>query len=256
MDLKIHGSEKSYFFLRVLFSVIGLLVIGMTASAVLSSRGGAMQVGTIAIIVMYVLIIVLYVWFVNFLMIGHLRGNGVRINANQFPEAYGMMQEIAGTFGMKKMPEVFLLQSGGALNAYATRFVGRNYVAIYSEVFSLVEGEPEVLKFIMAHEFAHVKRHHMQKRFWTFLSFWVPFLGAAYSRSCEYTCDNFGHAVTGPGSRKGLVLLAAGKDLYARVNIDQYLLDSESGNSMATKVAEKFFSHPNLPHRIANIDRV
>jgi len=142
---------------------------------------------------------------------------------------------------------------GGALNAFAVRFSGRNYIAVYSEVFSLVSTDVDALKYVMAHALGHVKRAHMSRRFWTFPSSIIPFLGAAYSRACEYTCDNYGAAFSGNGSLSGLLLLAAGKDLYKKVDWENYIEDAKLGYSFAVKFMGLFMSHPYLPKRLANL---
>jgi Zn-dependent protease with chaperone function len=188
-------------------------------------------------------------------MIGYLKGNGILINESQFPEAYTMIQEIKTIYQMKTEPKVFLIQEGGVLNAYAARFVGRNYIAIYADVFEQIEKAPDVLKFILAHEMAHVEAHHVQKMFWTGLSFYVPFLAQAYSRACEYTCDMNGYVVSKTGARNGLVMLAAGKHLYNKVNIEQYIRDYQENSTFVVKFVEKLSSHPNLPKRIEYLEK-
>ena len=146
------------------------------------------------------------------------------------------------------------MQNGGVLNAFATRFVGRNYVVIYSEIFDLIHEErTDELSFIIAHELGHVKRNHILKRLLLFPSFIVPFLGAAYSRACEYTCDNIGNALSPNGSKNGLMILAAGKKSFKKVNMDEYLELAEDETGFWKWFAEKVSSHPNLPKRIENV---
>ena len=245
MVLKVKKSERFYFLLKVIFTIIPLLgVSGFIASE------GTKAVATFSIFAMYLFFFIMYSTAIRFLMNGYLRGNGVRVTESQFPEVHQMILEIASEFNMKKIPEVFLVQSGGALNAFATRFAGRNYIAVYSEVFSLIENDPSVLKFVLAHELAHIKRKHLQKHSWTFLSFYVPFLNAAYSRSCEHTCDGFANGISREGALKGLTLLASGRELYKKIDVETYLRDYELQNSLTVKIAEKFFSHPTLPNRI------
>ncbi len=252
--MKHHPKENQYFILRVVFSVIGLFIV---FSIVYSSRKDvSIAAGSVlSTMIIYVAVIIIYLRFFNMLMIGYLRGNGILINENQFPEVYAMVQEIKTIYRMETEPKVFLIQEGGVLNAYAARFVGRNYIAIYADVFEQVERDPEVLKFILAHEMAHVKEHHVQKMFWTGLSFYVPFLAQAYSRACEYTCDMNGYVASKTGARNGLVMLAAGKHLYNKVNIGQYVKDCQENSSFAVKLVEKFNSHPNLPKRIEYLEK-
>ncbi len=252
--MKHHPKESLYFGLRVIFSAIGLVLLFAIVYLMKKSVSIAAR-SAFSTFIIYIAAIILYLRFFNMVMIGYLRGNGIRINEQQFPEVYMMIQEIKNTYRMKTDLQVFLIQEGGALNAYAARFVGKNYVAIYADVFEQVGKDSEVLKFILAHEMAHVQERHVQKMFWTGLSFYVPFLAQAYSRACEYTCDMNGYVVAREGARKGLAMLAAGKHLYRDVNIEQYVMDYQKNNSFAVKLVEKLNSHPNLPKRIEYLER-
>ncbi|HSI66570.1 MAG TPA: M48 family metallopeptidase, partial [Planococcus sp. (in: firmicutes)] len=110
------------------------------------------------------LIIFAIALFMNAVMLGSIRGNGVRIHERQFPDVYERIQTLAKEMDLKKVPDVFVIQSEGALNAFATRFFGRDMVVLYSEVFELAreQGNDE-LDFILAHELAHIKRRHVWK---------------------------------------------------------------------------------------------
>ncbi len=102
--------------------------------------------------------------FFHAVSIGSIRGNGVRVSERQFPDVYERIQTLSYDMRLPRVPDVFILQSEGALNAFATRFFGRNVVVLYSEVFELArqKGDKE-LEFIIAHELAHVKRRHIWK---------------------------------------------------------------------------------------------
>ena len=249
MTTKPHRKENLYFSLRILFSLVGLFFVSLGISKLFSLAESSFVV-TIVTFLIYFLAFVAYFWFMQVFMIGHLRGNGIQITDKQFPEVFAMIEEAAKILEIKKVPKVFLIQSGGVLNAFATRFAGKDYVAIYSDVFATIETQSDVLKFILSHELAHVKRRHIQKRFWTFLSFYIPFLGSAYSRACEYTCDSYAAEIVPNGSNSGLLLLAAGRELYKKVDLEQYLTAFDSNNSGAVKFAGIFASHPHLPKRI------
>lgn len=252
MTQKIHRMENVYFVLRILFSVLGLGLAALWLSSSFSADQKATAI-TLGTIITYVVLIAFYVFFTKIIMLGHLRGNGIEINARQFAAAAAMVQEICQAYGLKTIPKVFVLQSGGVLNAFAARFSGKEYVAIYSDIFCLAEADPEVLKFVLAHELAHVVRRHNQKRFWTLLSFYVPFLGPAYSRACEHTCDGLASGFVPANATKGLILLAAGKDLYQKVDTGVYLESFETNNTPAVRFAGLLASHPYLPKRIQYI---
>ncbi len=147
-------------------------------------------------------------------------------------------------------------QQGGFLNAFAVRFSGKNYIAIYTEVFSLINSDLDAVKFVIGHELGHVKRMHMSKRFWTFPSSIIPFLGSAYSRRCEYTCDNIGSLFAGGKAQDGLVLLAAGRDLYKQVDVADYVEEAKANYTAAVKFVGLFMSHPYLPKRLKNLEGI
>ena len=130
---------------------------------------------------------------------------------------------------MKKIPAVYLLQAGGALNAFATRFFWRDFVVVYSDVLETAyEQGNKTVEFIVGHELGHIKRRHSTKHTPLFPSFIVPFLNSAYSRACEYTCDRIGHASRPEGSVPGMLVLAAGKRLHSKMDVDAFLANSHS----------------------------
>ena len=187
-------------------------------------------------------------------MVGYVKGNGVRITIDQFPDVYSTIQKQCEQLNIN-VPPVYIIQNGGVLNAFATRFVGRNYVVLYSEIFELAfEDAADELNFVIAHELGHIKRHHLIKRFWLWPSSLIPFLGASYSRACEFTCDNIGHALSPNGSKLGLLLLASGKKIYKNVNVKEYLSSASYESGFWVWFAEKVSSHPNLPKRIDNLE--
>ena len=186
------------------------------------------------------------------IFIGRLRGNGVRVNARQFPALHRQVREHAAKLGMKSVPDVFVLQSGGVLNAFATRFFGRDFVVIYSDVLALAEERGEAaVGFIVAHELAHVARGHLRHRWLTMPGRLIPYLGAAYSRACEYTCDRFGAHCQPDGGVEGLLVLAAGRELYRKVDAREYARQVETETGFWVRRAELMSTHPNLPKRVA-----
>lgn len=255
MKVRVNKKESILFALKVLFTPVVLFLI---LSCIVGSFSAETDDGTkmgfmILPFIIYTLLILLYVYISKVFLIGYLKGNGVEINSEQFPEFYESYKKMAEELNMKKIPPLFILQQGGTLNAFAIRLSCKNYIAIYSEIFDMYDTEPEAVKFVLGHELGHVKRRHLQKRFWTALSSIIPFLGAAYSRACEYTCDNIGFDLSDNGAEKGLLILAAGKKLYTRINADKYIENAKKCRSFSVLFSEKFASHPYLPNRIKNI---
>jgi Zn-dependent protease with chaperone function len=240
MDSLVHPNEKLYFLISVIASLLIYFVL------VLSIVGGV-----------YLIIGALIGLIVQGLAVGHLRGNGIRISENQFPEVYQLAQQIAAQMKLETMPPIYIIQSGGAINAFAMRFLGRNYVAVYSEVFELAfEQGKDALGFIISHEFAHIKRNHLKWRWLLLPSSFIPFLSQAYSRACEYSCDLIAAHTQPAGATAGILIVAAGKKLYMSVNTDDYLAQSAKETGFWIWLSEMLSSHPNLPHRITAIHQI
>ena len=79
----------------------------------------------------------------------------------------------------------------------------------------------------------------------------VPFLRTAYSRACEYTSDNIGYTLAPKGVKSGLLLLASGKGIYKKVNVNEYLDQDKIEDGFWKWFAEKVSTHPNLTKRLA-----
>ncbi|MDQ0427441.1 Zn-dependent protease with chaperone function [Planomicrobium stackebrandtii] len=243
MDItKIQSSRETvYFVISLVFSIL------IYAAAVVSIIGIA-----IALTIFVILL------FANAIMLGSIRGNGVRIHERQFPDVYERVQILAKQMELKKVPDVFVVQSEGALNAFATRFFGRDMVVLYSEVFELArEQGQEELDFIIAHELAHVKRRHVWKNLLILPAGFLPFLSEAYSRSCEYTCDR--HAAftiqNAAAAKRALTLLGIGKKTYLEVNEDAYREQIATETNAAVWLSEVLSTHPRLPKRIQAIEQ-
>ena len=239
---KIQSERETIYFV---FSVLASILVYVLA---------AVSIFGIAI----VLAIAVFILYANAIMLGSIRGNGVRIHERQFGDVYDRVQVLAKQMELKKVPDVFVIQSEGALNAFATRFLGRDMVVLYSEVFELAreKGESE-LDFIIAHELAHIKRRHVWKNLFILPAGFIPFLAQAYSRSCEYTCDR--HAAytiqDASSAKRALTLLGIGKKMYLEVNEDAYREQIETESNGIVWLSEVLSTHPHLPKRIQSIEQ-
>src|SRR3954471_2530236 len=239
----VYPKEKLWFLIAALISITAYIAIVAT---ILESRQFA---GTL---IFYVILFALVYLIVNGLHLGHIRGNGIRVSAKQFPELMAMADSHARRLGMEETPAIFVLQSGGVLNAFATRFLGRNFVVLYSDVLALATQKGEkAVSFVLGHELGHVKRRHMTRRALLYPAMMFPFLGSAYSRACEYTCDGIGNALEPAGSVDGLLVLAAGRDLYNQVDPEVYAEQRQTERGFFVRLAEVLATHPNLTKRVA-----
>ena len=245
VDSLVHPKEKIYFALCVVFSIAVYYVLAQIVLSNAEARG---------VILFYAIAIIVAYFIFHGLMLGQIRGNGIRVSDRQFPQLMEMANQHSRRLGMDETPDVFVLQSGGMLNAFATRFLGRNFVVLYSDVLALATQKGEkAVSFVVGHELGHVRRKHMTRRALLYPAMIFPFLGGAYSRACEYTCDQVGNALEPEGGVDGLLVLAAGRDLYTQVNSAEYSNQRETETGFFVRFAEILSTHPNLTKRVAAV---
>ncbi len=237
----VHPKENIYFALVILFSILTYVLL-------------AVSIIGIAIIVVLLLLSV----FLQGLMMAGIRRNAVKLSEEQFPRLYELAAQTAADMELKSVPDIYVMESEGVLNAFATRFFRRNMVVLYSSIFEMAErgAEKEVL-FVMAHEFAHLKRNHVLVNTLILPAMWVPFLGTAYSRACEYTCDRYAayYVQSYEAAKDALTMLAIGSSLYPKVNKEAYMKQLETESGFFVWLNEKLSTHPHLPKRLYALSR-
>jgi Zn-dependent protease with chaperone function len=248
LDYQVEPKENIYFAICL---VISLLVY---TGIILGIMAG-MEFGKgpfIAVFGLYALIVIVALHVIRGVLVGYIRGNAIKLGPHQFPEIHQVVMSQSQALGLSRIPDVFLLQQGGLLNAFATRFMGSDYVVLYSDLMEeAYEKNQETVDFVIAHELGHIKRNHILKRIIILPAMMVPFLGYAYSRACEYTCDSIGASLSPTGVRSGLLVLAAGKRLYRQVDAHYFIEQRYTESGFWTWFAEKLSTHPHLTKRLA-----
>lgn len=248
---QVSPKENSYFALRVVFSL--LIYGGLGYSFYNASKTGLPFTWMpFALILLYVAI---FYFFFNGLFVGMIKTNSVKLNDKQLPEVYAIVKNLSRSLNLTNVPNTYLLQSGGTLNAFAKKFMGSNYVVIYSDLLeAFYEGNIDAVEFVVAHELGHIKRTHFLKSLLIFPSAIVPFLGPAYNRACELTCDNIGKFFNPKGAVDGLLILAGGKRIAREINLQAYIEQQYTDTGFWRWLAEKsMMNHPPLYKRLANV---
>lgn len=235
----VHKNENKLFWIVVFISIITYLLFALS------------------IVGLFILgFFLLASGLLHALMIGHIRLNGVKIGASQFPLIHNSVEELCNKMEIAKIPDIYVIQSGGILNAFATRFFGRNMVVVYSEIFELIEKNAEdEVNFVIAHELAHIKRNHLGKLMFILPAMWIPGVAESYLRACEYTCDRYAAFYTDnySAAKNSLTILAIGQRLSSKVNRAQYLDQINYEKGVFVWLAEALSTHPPLPKRINEI---
>lgn len=192
---------------------------------------------------------------------GQARADGIRITPEQFGGVHAEWVAMAEKLGLQTVPELYLQNGNGKLNAFATCIPGyRAFGVIYSDILerALANDDRDALRFILGHELGHIRLKHVM--WWYNLLTFVGnlpglnyLIGQPLSRARGYGYDKIGYALTGDRACKGLLLLAAGKHLYRQVDIDAYEKDQIAGGQKWAAVHNFFIDHPVISWRIAAI---
>lgn len=206
--------------------------------------------------ILYAVFIGLFFFLAHMAFVAHVRGSAVKVTERQFPELHRRVARIARQMEMGDPPDTYIMQSGGALNALATRFLTSHLVVLYSDLLEACGDDHDARDMIIAHELAHVKCGHLRFHWLLLPGLVTPFPGKALSRAREFTCDRYGHAVAGKGegALRGLAILAAGPVYGPRIDLAEFVRQQEDVSTGLMTLGRWFSTHPPLSRRIAALD--
>jgi len=211
-----------------------------------------MLVFSFGLIIPILLFLALLGMFAHSMLIAWLKGNSVRVTAEQFPQLYEHYLYCCTRLGMARRPELYLAQSDGILNAMATRFMRRDYVVLLSAVVDALEDRPQAIKFYMGHELGHIKRKHLSRHWWLWPGMMFPLLSPAYARAREYTCDRHGFACCDnlEDAKRALAVLVTGPDAWKNLNIEAFERQAQESGGFWMAVNELTADYPWLCKRM------
>ena len=215
--------------------------------------------GIVSIIVM----IVGYVTSVYALYANQL-SYSIRVSEKNFPEIHRKVLEFSELLGLPSVPEVYVQQMNGELNAFTCWVPGRIFIQLNAEIVDLAYMENkdfDTVYFILAHEMGHAYLHHVQLQYaiWSMPVNFIPVLGTyilspLLSRSREYSADRVAQALTGGnGELSAMMMLSAGRHAYKYLNPQDYLAEITRKRMplerFAVKIVNLLASHPIMPYR-------
>lgn len=205
--------------------------------------------------IVLVLIFLVFVWLVNGLLVARLRADGVKVGDDQLPELHAALRDVCATLEIDPVPELFVLQSGGLLNALATRHSRRHFVVLYSDLLEAYGPESAETRFFLGHELGHIKRNHLLKRALLMPGMLVPLLGNAYSRACEASCDRFGAFAAGDADAavRAMMVIAGGKDASKAMNAEAFAAQYDRMRGFFVSWYELITGYPTMSQRVANL---
>ena len=110
-----YPGEKGAFFVLLLAS---LLTISVLVLVFVQEAGAALA------ILFYVGLYLFISWLAKIFALASIRGHGIRVTEKQYPQIHEYVQRFAERLGLKKAPEVYVIQAT-LMNAFATKVIGR-----------------------------------------------------------------------------------------------------------------------------------
>lgn len=248
-----NGKERIY---NVLTLALGIVLWPVAVLAVLASLANPTTGALIGVYVVYGLLAWLFFFLASLFYRASAFGNMILLGPQQFPDLHDMVVAGSKELGFSQAPKAFLYNSNGLFNAFARRILGGRYLFLTS---ALVEANSdEQVKFVIGHELGHHAAGHLNPwlNFLRAPSQAVPFLGAAYSRSREYTCDSIGAYLSKDlaASRSSLQMLGCGcRRLNMAMNCEAFLAQEAMVPPVFGFLNEIIRGHPRLTRRVAAI---
>ena len=178
------------------------------------------------------------------------------LSSQQLPDLRERFDACCARLGLDTdKPEAYLLQGGGALNAFAARFLGRHYVVLLSDIVDAMQAHPDGINFYFGHELGHVRMKHLTGRLLRAPVLWLPLLGAAYSRAKESTCDRHGRACceSPESAARAMVALAAGAERWREVDLAAFEAQASLTRGFWMSFHELTSGYPWLTKRVARV---
>ena len=193
--------------------------------------------------------------FIINLMYAKYRSMAIKVTEKNFPEIYEMVKNYSSKLNFKKIPETYIVQANGVLNAFSAFIIRKQYIEINADLLEIAYREHQDMKsigFVIAHELSHIKYKHatLGYNLSIFYSSALPILGPTASRAREYSCDRLAQKITGDNGIDAMLSLSAGKHLYKQIDINDYIESAKNIKGLFVWCNNLVSSHPILPKRI------
>ncbi len=230
-------------FLGTLTLVLGVLV---WIVLIVGTFGGALLV---------LLLGFLAYLFVQSALIARIKGDGVELSESQFPDLYAHFCACCERLKMPSRPKAYIVNGNGTLNAFATQFLGLQYVVLMSDVIDAMDRHAEGVRFYIGHELGHLRLRHLSGHLLRWPALWLPLVGAAYSRAKESSCDRHGLACcSSPASAAhALAALSSGAKRWAKLDPASYVKQSRESGGFWMSFHELVAGYPWLAKRFARV---
>jgi Zn-dependent protease with chaperone function len=203
----------------------------------------------------YGLLIALFVWLAHGLVIARFKSESVLVTEQQMPALYATYRDVVAKLGVREIPPLYIVQAHGLLNAFATRWSGRHFVIVYSDMLEACGEDTPQIRFLLGHELGHIRSNHIVKKLYLLPGTLFPLIGSAYSRACEASCDRFGAFAADDlhAAAQALLILAGGKNAWHTMDPTAFSEQYRRQRGFFISWHELTSGYPTLSQRAYNI---
>lgn len=249
MSPALRTKKETVYFVFMFLSALFLWVVGVLD--ILSNPNVfALTTTTGRFSFAYPVYFTLFSLLLNGVSITIIRMNGVKVTPTQLPEIYDIVAKLSKKLALKPQ-DTYVVHGSGVINAFATVFIRRKIVVLYSETIETLDKDE--LSALIAHELGHIYLGHVGFIHW-FLAIAevvIP-LKLAFSRAREYSCDRVAYFLlkdTKPLER-ALIKIQVGRHIGQKVRFTGYLNQTKDEESLFSWFAQKCTTHPFIPYRV------
>jgi hypothetical protein len=209
---RVHPGERARFAVLVALAVLFWLALT-----------GLLAVGTQGLgVASLLLVAAAYLWLRS-ARVSALRGNAVKVSADQLHDLQARVLGAARRLNVDA-PPLYVVHGGAPADATATRFLGRDYLVLHSDLLDALEPMPGAIDFFIGRELGRLQHRHGQ---WDALLWpvsWLPLLGCAWRRAQEFTRDRYGLAAceSAAYAKLAMAALATGPGRWKKFNIPMF----------------------------------
>lgn len=208
----------------------------------------------------YGIVVLVFGYLSLYYMHATIRSRSIRITPRNFPEVHALIVSYAQRLGMQQVPEAFIMQDSGILNALSSFLFKRQYIQINAELFEAAYREHHdlnALGFVIAHEISHIYYEHATLHYnlpiWFSMN--LPIFGTTASRAREYSCDRLAQRLTNYDGFDAMLILMVDRHLYKMVDKQDYLDHAVNERGFFIWLVNLLASHPIMPKRIVALAR-
>jgi len=211
-----------------------------------------LAIGTFGAALLLLLLGFLVYLFARSALVSHIEGNGVALSPAQLPDLHAQLAACCERLQMTRLPQAYVLNGNGGLNAFATRFLRSQYVVLLSDVVDAMRHHPDGVRFYIGHELGHLRMRHLSWHFLRWPVLWLPLVGAAYSRARESTCDRHGAACSSSpeNAARAMAALAAGDRRWQQLDLAAFRAQARQASGFWMSFHELTSPYPWLTKRV------